>query len=67
VADVGFFLSDGALYYSAAGGARHAADLHGKGAPNRANSPGTLTRQGNLETLTIPVASTFTVPTRQAM
>ena len=63
VADVGFFLSDGALYYAFAGGERHYVDLHGKGAPNRATSPGTLTREGNLETLTIPVATTFSVPT----
>jgi hypothetical protein len=61
--EVGFFLADGAIYYSAAGIERQYVDLHGYGAPNRAASAGTLTRKGNYETLTIPVATTFSVIT----
>lgn len=61
--EVGFFLSDGAIYYSAAGIERQYVDLHGGGAPNRATTAGTLTRNGNHETLTIPVATTFSVIT----
>lgn len=61
--EVGFFLADGAIYYSAAGIERQYVDLHGYGAPNRAAAPGTLTRKGNHETLTIPVATTFSVVT----
>ncbi|HET6409494.1 MAG TPA: FG-GAP repeat protein, partial [Chthoniobacteraceae bacterium] len=61
--DVGFFLSDGAFYYSTAAVPRQYVDLHGYGAPNRATAPGTLKRIGHLETLTIPVATTFSVST----
>jgi hypothetical protein len=61
--EVGFFLADGSFYYSTAAVPRQYVDLHGKGAPNRATAPGTLTRNGNLEMLTIPVATTFGVST----
>ncbi len=61
--EVGFFLADGAVYYSAAGIEREYVDLHGYGAPNRAASAGTLTRTGHFETLTIPVLTEFSVVT----
>ncbi len=57
--DFGFFLADGALYYSVNGGQRSYVDLHGYGAPNQSLRRGTLTSDGTTETLLLPIQTTF--------
>jgi hypothetical protein len=62
-ADAGFFVSDGG-FDVALPGAEFAfeVDLHGSGAPNTAAGPGTILTSGGIQTITIPLATTFTVP-----
>ena len=61
-ADAGFFVEGGGLDVALPGAQRvFEVDLHGNGAPNAAAGPGTLTTAGNVQTLTIPLSSTFTV------
>ncbi|MDB6135403.1 MAG: hypothetical protein JWM59_3646 [Verrucomicrobiales bacterium] len=56
--DFGFFISGGSLWFSGGGTARGYQDLHGKGSPNLASAPGTLTVAGGVETLTLPIETT---------
>ena len=60
-ADVGFFVDGGSLLFSTAVVPLGGVDLHGKGAPNQATIPGTFTMTGEVETLIIPIATTFSL------
>ena len=58
--DAGFFIGSGEIHLlKVDSGTRDQFGLHGFGAPNVATLPGTLTMAGNLQTLTIPLSSTF--------
>ena len=61
--DLGFFLHGSTLLLAGGTIPLAYADLHGSGAPNTAASPGTFTNDGILETLTIPIATTFSLDT----
>lgn len=61
--DIGFFVSGGSLYFSTDGIPLELVDLHGKGAPNVAPGEGTLVVSGNVETLRIPIETTFALNT----
>ena len=56
---VPFFVNGGSLYYSTPAGPG-GADLHGYGGAERVLGPITLVREGDLETLTIPISTHFT-------
>jgi hypothetical protein len=57
----GFFVNGGSLYYGPSSPATGFADLHGTGGgPAAVVGPITLTQQGDLETLTIPIQSLLT-------
>jgi len=58
--DIGFFI-DGSLSFSADAIALRIVDMHGRGAPNVATGEGTLTVNGDVETLTIPITTTFSL------
>jgi hypothetical protein len=60
---VPFFLNGGTLYYSTPDVPMAAADLHGYGGADDDFGPITLTREGNLEVLTIPIRTNFTPST----
>jgi hypothetical protein len=59
--DLGFFVDGGTALFTSDAVPMGGADLHGHGSPNQATVPGTFTTMGDLQTLTIPIATTFSV------
>jgi hypothetical protein len=57
---VGFFVNGGTLYYTSESTPYGVADLHGYGGFERVVGPLTLTREGALEVLTVPIRTNFT-------
>jgi hypothetical protein len=57
---VPFFVNGGTLYYSTPDLPMGFADLHGYGGADDSFGPITLTREGDLEVLTIPISTSFT-------
>ena len=57
---VPFFVNGGTLYYTSPTTPTGVADLHGYGGADDSFGPITLTREGDLEVLTIPISTNFT-------
>jgi hypothetical protein len=57
---LGFFVNGGTLYYSTPDLPNGGADLHGYGGAERVFGQVTLVREGDFETLTIPIQTRFT-------